>query len=176
MCELSMQQLASASWFRALDAAKAKGAPELNDFLPPDPDKVQVPEQRFNHQGEAVFYLADTARGAALECDVDDGKPVWVQRIRLAKLERILDLTGDHSLLKCAAIFCGSKEPNVCRPDDLQPQYRVPRFVAECARHAGACGLLAPSAKSGTNLVLFRWERNDFAVEGGPQKKNTPDE
>jgi hypothetical protein len=106
-----------------------------------------------------------------------------VQRIRIARAEKILDLTKAHvgpgvspglpeqelQLLISAATYCGPAEP-VCRPQHLKPEYRVPRFVAEGAREAGAHGLLVPSTKEGTNLVLFTWRDEDVSPEGEPQK------
>ena len=44
------------------------------------------------------------------------------------------------------------------------------RFVAECAREAGAHGLLVPSTKEGSNLVLFTWRDQDISAEGEPQQ------
>lgn len=186
--QLPLIALEAKSWYRGIEQ---KTKPKFDDFLPLDPARVAVPEQRFNHQGERVFYLANTARGAALECSEENSKPIWVQRIRIARAEKILDVTKNSTgsmavreesnsktsrphvlpvdFLISAATYCGPREP-ICRPEHLKPEYRVPRFVSECARQAGAHGLLVPSTKEGTNLVLFTWRDEDVTAEGQPQK------
>lgn len=168
MREQPLISLPARSWYRGVEEKDQRGTPGFEDFLPPDPHSVAVPEQRFNHQGERVFYLAESARGAALECS-EEGKTVWTQRIRIAGADRILDLTGDPDLVSEAATYSGELE-RLCRPPHLKPEYRVPRFVAECARYAGVNGLLVPSTKEGTNLVLFTWRDEDVSPQGEPQR------
>lgn len=154
------------SWYHGVEQ---EHKPIFRDFLPLDPTQVAVPEQRFNNQGERAFYLSDSSRGAARECANEEAENVWVLRIGVARIEKILDLTGSPTLLTQAATYCGQPEP-VCRPPHLKPEYRVPRFVADCARHAGLHGLLVPSTKEGTNLVLFVWRDEDLTPEGEPQQ------
>src|SRR5437660_9556261 len=84
--QIPLMSLDQRSWYRGIEQ---KQKPSFHDFLPPEPQKVELPEQRFNHQGERVFYLAESARGAALECADDQGAIVWVQRIRVAGAEKI---------------------------------------------------------------------------------------
>jgi RES domain-containing protein len=159
-------------WFRGL-ACSASSAPRANDFLPPDPHRIAVPEQRFNHQGQRVFYLSDSARGAALECREEDEREIWVQSFRAGVLGHILDLAsagGDRNgVVVEAATYSGDAEDGIKRPLHLQPQYLVPRFLADCARSAGVAGLLVPSVEEGTNLVLFRWDDRQVRAEGEPE-------
>jgi hypothetical protein len=164
----------SSVWFRGLVCTN--GAPDPQDFLPPDPCRIVVPEQRFNHQGQRVFYLSNGERGAALECrdDGDDNRDIWIQRFRTAALSKILDLasaaSGSDQIVIEAATYCGEAPDDIKRPPHLQPEYSVPRFVADCARLASASGLLAPSVEEGTNLVLFQWNDHEVRPEGKPQK------
>jgi hypothetical protein len=157
------------TWFRGMVAEKRK-ALRSRDFLPPNPRRVTVPEQRFNHQGQRVFYLSNMAKGAALECREDQNDRIFVQEFRVAPLDGILDLcTGpEENLPIAAATFCGEVRDDIKRPPHLKPQYMVPRFVADCARQAGARGLLVASVEEGTNLVLFHWEDADIELVGDP--------
>jgi RES domain-containing protein len=160
-------------WFRGLVCRNR--TPDPQDFLPPDPCRIMVPEQRFNHQGQRVFYLSNSERGAALECrdDEDDHRNVWIQRLHASTLRNIIDLTSaesnDHVVIE-AAMYCADVTDDVKRPSHLQPEYFVPRFLADCARLAGAAGLLVPSVEEGTNLVLFRWDDDQIHAEGKPQR------
>jgi RES domain-containing protein len=165
---LPTRDLEERTWFRGL--AVSKGEPSARTFFPPDPRQVMVPEQRFNHQGQRVFYLSDSPRGAALECREKDDERIWVQKFLVPALDGIADLRCSDALLAAAATFCGEARDDIQRPPHLQPQYMVPRFVADCVRQAGIRGILVPSVQEGTNLVLFRWNDGDIRPVGAPVK------
>jgi RES domain-containing protein len=165
---LATRSLDQRTWFRGL--VVHEGQPTARDFFPPDPRQVMVPEQRFNHQGQRVFYLSDSARGAALECREKDDERIWIQEFRVPALDGIADLRCSDALLAAAATFCGEAREDIQRPRHLQPQYMVPRFVADCVRQAGIRGFLVPSVQEGTNLVLFRWTDDDVRPVGAPVK------
>jgi RES domain-containing protein len=170
--QIALITLAPGPWFRGLVCKN--GAPTPQDFSPPDPRRIVVPEQRFNQQGQRVFYLSNSERGAALECRdaSDDQRHIWIQRFEIAALEDILDLcsadSASNAVLIEAATYCGDAANGIKRPPDAQPQYLLPRFVADCARLSGAAGLLAPSVEEGTNLVLFRWNDRQVRPESEP--------
>jgi RES domain-containing protein len=168
---LPRRRLELSNWFRGIEAADSK-RPEPKDFFPPDPARVAIPEQRFNHQGQRVFYLSDSLRGAALECKESATGAIWVQEFAAAPMGDLIDLSSGtgNSIVREAAIFCGDVDPNIARPEHLQPQYRVPRFVADCARRHGIRALLVPSTVEGVNLVVFCWREDELAPVAEPQR------
>ncbi len=170
--ESPRKRLEPSNWFRGLEAQDRR-PPKPEDFFPPEPAKVAIPEQRFNHQGQRVFYLSDSPRGAALECKESGTSVIWVQQFATAAIPDVLDLArtaGDRCIAGKAATYCGEVDHGVVRPEHLTPQYRVPRFVADCARRYGVRALLVPSTVEGINCVVFRWEAGDLVPVGDPQQ------
>src|SRR5438309_7902113 len=88
--EVPLSSLGTSSWYRGVEEKDERGTPGFEDFLPPDPGRVALPEQRFNHQGERVLYLAESVRGAALECSEDSKRSVWTQRMLIGHAEKVL--------------------------------------------------------------------------------------
>lgn len=78
-------------WYRARRVNRSKLL-TVRDMYPPDPAEVEIPEGRYNHFGQCVFYLAEEKEGAAQEALGDEGGLAWVQAFRLRKIKRILDL------------------------------------------------------------------------------------
>ena len=166
------RNLEPSHWFRGVEAEGSR-SPAPEEFFPPDPSRVAIPEQRFNHQGQRVFYLSDSVRGAALECKESGMSGVWVQQFEVAAIQDVLDLsasTTERCLARESAMFCGEVDDSIARPEHLKPEYRVPRFVADCARRRGVRALLVPSTVEGINLVIFCWAPGALAAIGTPQQ------
>jgi len=159
------------SWFRArrLDSPVPM---TIDDLRPPDPRKKEIPEGRFNHFGQGCWYLADDPTAAAAEVMSSMERLTWVQEWKIENVSNVLDLRAwqaddnraydhegepiDFPLLPIALIFgdyLNAKPPKESR---WHPEYLVPRFVADAARHAGFSGIWFRSTRSfGENLVLF---------------------
>jgi hypothetical protein len=143
-----------------------------DDLRPPDPNKIAVPDGRFNHGGKPHWYLANKPHAAAVEVAAQGDAVVWIQEWHIEQLENILDLRAwdadgvrsfdepsegptDAPLLAVALIFSDHLRLPV-QKKTRQPEYIVPRFVADAARQAGYSGILFSSAKHlYDNLVIF---------------------
>lgn len=148
------------------------------DMYPPDPAAVKIPEGRFNHFGQRVFYLANSEEGAAKEGLEEPGK-VWLQKFRIENATKILDLTVDpaeepearKNLLTFGLIYGGELRTFVEREKGWKPEYFVPRFIADCARKEGFNGIKYKSSRYYLeNLVLFSWEEESITPLGNPYK------
>lgn len=159
------------NWFRA----RRVDSPipmTIDDMRPPDPQKHSIPEGRFNHFGQACWYLADDPTVAAAEATSSSEKLTWVQEWKIEKVSNVLDLRTWHAdddraydregepidlpLLPIALIFGDYLSAKPERESSWRPEYFVPRFVADGARHTGFSGIWFRSTRSfGENLVLF---------------------
>jgi hypothetical protein len=146
------------------------------DMYPPDPTVIKIPEGRFNHFGQSVFYLANSEVGAAKEALEEPGE-VWLQKFRIEKATNILDLTADPvedpearaNLLTFGLIYGGELRTRVEREKGWKPEYFVPRFIADCARREGFNGIKYKSSRHYLeNLVLFSWEKKAVKPLGKP--------
>jgi hypothetical protein len=150
-------------WYRArrLQDGKLKVTSEM---YPPDPDKVEISEGRFNHFGQRVFYLAESAEGAIKETLDDDEKVGWIQRFVVSS-KKLLDLSeqleeqsGELDLLAFGLIHAGVLEKMTARSKGWKPEYFVPRYIADCARLRSIRGIKFKSTRHfQANLVLFEW-------------------
>lgn len=177
------------TWFRA---RRVQGETRLAtaDLLPPDPRKVQVPEGRYNHAGQAYWYLASTDYAAAAEVVAPGEQMVWVQRFRILELTDVLDVrvwsagewrahteTGepkDFPLLAIGLIFSEALKEEIARDATWKPEYLVPRFIADAAKNQGYRGIIFNSPRhSGDNLVVFD-RTQSFEAIGEPEIYTLP--
>jgi len=159
------------TWYRARRVESGRPF-KVNDLRPPDPEKVEVPEGRFNHFGQAFWYLSSTSDATAAEvCDRGE-RIVWVQEWNIQELQDVLDLRAwlpdedrafddeghrkDIPLLAVALIFGDHATKKPEGGIGWKPEYFVPRFVADVARNAGFSGILFRSPRHyEQNLVVF---------------------
>lgn len=158
-------------WYRARRIEAGKKLSQEYMF-PPDPDDTYIPEGRYNHTGQSYWYLASTKEAAAAEAVKKGERMAWVQKIRIELLENLLDvrpLEADDdrvwtpegelkeiSLVGVALIFSDDLVQWVDRDATVKPEYHVPRFVADAAKHAGMSGIIFRSSRHyDQNIVLF---------------------
>lgn len=165
-------------WRRARKPIGAK-MPTVEDMMPPPPN-LAAAEGRFSHFGQSVFYLANNDQAALAEIlDRDSGENVgWVQDFQVHDAGRILDLRRDVNDAEDESIpivalgliseHLPSLQPN---PDSAwKPEYFVPRFIADVARHEGFDGIMFESRKHYyCNLVLFSWNEDRIEPDGTPR-------
>jgi len=167
--ELPQIKIKEETWFRA---RKVSGSKLLNTggLFPADPEKIEIGEGRYNHFGQSVFYLVEDEYGAAAELLEESGL-VWLQKFKLAKSEKIIDLSHEISeepnagldLLSFGLRYSSVLERRVKKSAGWKPEYFVPRFIADCAKSYGFNGIKFNSSRSySRNLVLFSWEVKDI--------------
>lgn len=150
-------------WYRARKLQNGK-LKETSEMYPPKPDEVEISEGRFNHFGQRVFYLAESADGAIKETLDDDEIVGWIQRF-IINSNNILDLSQqfeepstDLDLLAFGLIHAGVIEKKTQRSKGWKPEYFVPRYIADCARMRDIRGVKFKSTRHyQNNLVLFEW-------------------
>lgn len=156
--------------------ARAEPIRSSKDMYPPNPARVKIPEGRFNHFGQRVFYLANSEEGAAKESLEEPGE-VWLQKFRIEHATNILDLTVDpveepearRNLLTFGLVYGGELRAWVEREKGWKPEYFVPRFIADCARKEGFNGIKYKSSRYYLeNLVLFSWKEKSVKPVGNP--------
>ena len=83
-------RLDESTWYRA---RRVKHGRELgvDDMRVPDPQAVPVRSGRFNHQGQAHWYLASSEHTAAEEVVKEGESIVWMQKWVVEHLEPILN-------------------------------------------------------------------------------------
>ena len=87
--------LEGSTWFRARRIEDGREL-DVDDMRVPDPDRVAIPPGRFNHLGQAHWYLAGSERAAAREV-LDKGEAiVWIQRWTVERLDSLLDQIPDR--------------------------------------------------------------------------------
>jgi len=173
----SRTEIRNQDWFRARLPDKGRLF-TAEDITPPDPELMAIPEGRYNHFGQQVFYLAANEDAAMLETLQGEGGVAWVQKFLVSKADNILDLQPDwfssppldSDLLGYGLIFGGHLEREVERLRGWKPEYFVPRFVADCARFAGFDGIKFSGVRSwASNLVLFKWESETVVPKDAPR-------
>jgi hypothetical protein len=171
IAKLGGSTITDQSWFRA---RRVDGPIPLtiDDLRPPDPNRHTIPEGRFNHFGQACWYLANDPEAAAAEATSAAERLTWVQEWKIERLRDVLDLRAwhadddrvydhdgepiDYPLLPIALIFGDYLNAKPEKESSWRPDYFVPRFVADAARRAGLSGIWFRSTRSfGENLVLF---------------------
>jgi hypothetical protein len=166
--------LPAGHWWRA---RKADGARvfSLKDLQPPPPRQAAA-EGRFNHFGQAVFYLGGTQR-AALRETVDvkaEDRVAWLQEFLIGEIANVLDLrVKDWSeTIAPPLIAVGLTSEYISKSAATtawKPEYLVPRFIADCARYSGCRGIIFNSAKhTDENIVLFTWDDLAITPLGSP--------
>lgn len=137
---------------------------EPNMWHPPS-NRVAVYEGRYNHFGQSFLYLANNEETAFMEVIPEWHKSCSMIQIKINKTIDVLDLRRvnfyveenglDYILLHYMLVHEGTISREAKNPY-IKPEYLVPRFVADCARHYNFDGILFNSTKNnGDNLVLF---------------------
>jgi hypothetical protein len=174
-----LRNIQNSNWYRARKISGGKIFTH-SDMTAPDPDKIQVSEGRFNHYGQSHFYLANTAEGAAKELLANtDEKLAWIQNIIVHNANSILDVRvgfhepepdPDSPVIAMGLIyFSDVLNSAVERNKYWKPEYFVPRFVADAAKHAGFKGILYISNHHySDNLVLFDPSIITYEFKGEP--------
>lgn len=72
-----------------------KGNVTRDDFFPPKPQKVDIPQGRFNRAGERTGYLADHPFVAMLECDIRTGDHFLLSTIKFSNNMRFVFVEPD---------------------------------------------------------------------------------
>ena len=121
--------------------------------------------------GQAHWYLASSEYAAAHEVLNKGEAIVWMQRWNVEQLDSILALVvfepddpdpvtdaqaDDLPLLATAMIFGDHLNRDVDRTGGWKPEYFIPVYVADAAKHAGFKGIRFTSTHSfrDVNLVL----------------------
>lgn len=165
-----------AVWYRAR-TPRGGSSMDVTELQPPDPTRVAIPEGRYNHFGQRVFYLAESSEAAALETLEGQAGIAWTLGFRIKHIELILDLEPEAGfpntglgLLAFGLTYGGHLDRDVQRDQGWKPEYFIPRFIADCARMSGLKGIKFKGTRTWqSNLVLFSW--NDSSVEeiGNPR-------
>lgn len=178
------------SWFRCIRERDGK-PPTPDDFRAPVEDQAwPISEGRFNHSGQAHWYLADHERTAIAEVlDLGAGV-VWTQEFKIDPCVKVLDVStsieGDSSPpeikkieVALALVMMGALDGYVDRNRAWKPGYLVPRFVMDAAKLAGFEGIVYRSARAfeGLNLVLFRrdWRAECVGESKRHEEKEAPE-
>lgn len=180
--KLSREPLGTAKWFRARQVENSKLLGR-DDLFPPDPTAVAIPEGRYNHFGQQVFYLSDTKENAAREILGKAGGLAWVQEFTLSHIVDIANLCKyfiDKSAI--SELLFGLAYTNVLakpveRTLGWKPEYFVPRFIADSLRHAGYKGIIFRSPHHyGENLVLLEFNKAEITSTSEPSLVTLPKE
>ena len=149
----------------------------------PDPDDVVSPG-RFNHLGQAHWYLASSDYTAVAEVVEAEEEIAWLQKWMVGPIEPVLDIVRfgaddsvpltdakaeDLPLLAAAMIFGGHLNRPTDKKTGWKPEYFIPHYVADAAKRAGFKGIRFTSSKGlDVNLVIF--ERDvPIEADGGPE-------
>lgn len=175
MDDFPKTDISGSQWFRA---RRITGGTKLgiDDLRPPDPAKVPISEGRYNHFGQAHWYLADSEVGAADEALQKGETLAWMQRVYMHEGSSILEVSRwwltEHTglpLIAMALVFSRVLERPVDRTTGWKPEYFVPRFVGDAAKVAGFKGVLFTSARHyHRNLVLFDPDSVRYDFRGEP--------
>ena len=146
------------------------------DMLNP-PQSIKIPEGRFNHYGQSHLYLGETEEVCAKEITSEEKELLWLQKYKLIKVERILDVSeyiAPYNIDEIPLFFAGlfhSGIINVQKSKDVSwtPEYFIPRFISDIARFNGMNGIIYQCTKTiGKNLVIFDVKKCAFEFEGEP--------
>lgn len=160
--KLPKESLPRTNWFRG---RRVDNCQLLNvmDMFPPDPKHVPIPEGRYNHFRQCVFYLSENKESAAREVLGNEGGLAWVQEFELSGTTDIANLskgTQEPDPDTSAILFGLSYTHVLVRPVERfvgwKPEYFVPRFIADCVKQIGFKGIIFRSPHHyADNLVLF---------------------
>lgn len=162
---LPKSSIGEPSWFRARRVERSDLISH-EEMLPPDPERIAIPEGRYNHFGQRAFYLAETGEGAAREILGSSGGLAWVQKFELNNITQIANLSRglldtaekDQSVLLFGLTFSKVLAHPVQRTAGWKPEYFVPRFIADCLKREGFKGIRFRSPHHyADNLVLFQY-------------------
>jgi hypothetical protein len=164
----------------------------------PDPDAAVVPVGRFNHPGQAHWYLTATQEAALREVLDEKEKIGWLQRWSVGQLSDVLDLTLEPKTFDYYESFLRDGEPDadalpdtaaaaeiprlalamlagdhLNRPQDRsvgwKSAYFVPLFVMDAAKLRCFRGIRFTSVRGpGANLVIFD-KGADVTAVGDPE-------
>jgi len=169
------------TWFRARHYGDG-ATRSVDDLRPPDPNNVAVPEGRFNHYGQAYWYLASTKDAAVAEVVRPREQTAGVQIWKIERLDNVLDLrpwsaddirvfdkNGDPKnipLLAIGVIFGDQITSLSKRNEGWKPEYMVPRFLADVAKQADFSAVLFKSPRHyDENLVCFNRDAGFEPIE-----------
>ncbi len=172
------------TWFRARPT-KAMADASPDQMMPPNPLKHRIMGGRFNHAEQSHWYLTSSPDSAVSEITSKEECSAWVQEFRVPPLAEILDLRAycaederaldehgeprEYPLLAVALIFGELLYHAQERGAEFHPEYLVPRFVADAAKHKGYAGICHRSPRHyGENLVVFD-PSSVFAQVGMPR-------
>lgn len=164
------------TWYRARKV-QAENILSAADMYPPDPKFVAIPEGRYNHFGQSVFYLSKSKEGAALEVLDDEEGISWVQEFKIEHADKILDLSPgihhtpdpDMDIIAFGLIFGGIIDKQIVRSEGWKPEYFIPRFIADSAKFNSINGIKFKSTRHyDDNLVLFSWNKKNIIPVGEP--------
>lgn len=159
-------------WWRARKPMDGKRL-SIEDMYPP---RFPEAEGRFNHYGQSVFYLASTAEAAMIEILHKDECLAWVQQFCIKEVSNLLDLSNhipaeeDVPILALGLINVKLSSMVPGKESPWKPEYFIPRFIADCAKHQGFNGIIFNSPKHyERNLVLFNWDKNNILPINEPR-------
>lgn len=170
------------NWYRARMVSESRIYTK-NDMMPP-PKTAIISEGRFNHYGQSHFYMGESEYLCASECSHNQSCICWMQKIKINKIDKILDLTKEY--FEYYNTSCTSKVPDLPiaiaglllsgkitkrheTNDCWKPEYFVPRYIADICKEKGFKGIKYPSALSfGSNLVVFDIESLDYVFIDEP--------
>lgn len=168
------------SWWRARKVDSPRGVSIREMF----PARFPEAEGRFSHYGQRALYLASTREAALKEVLNKDERLAWVIELKIRRVKKLLDLSDrsyweEHDVPVLLLGLAHDKLSSM-RPDKQRlwkPEYFVPRFIADCARHQRLRGIIFKSPRHyANNLVLFKWSKCTVVPVGKPsimQLKNT---
>ena len=149
----------------------------LSDMKAPNPLKHIIYEGRYNHFGQSHFYLSFSEETSQLECCKSENAVCWIQKIKIHRLDRVLDLNKlssdfpeNESELLIEGLLVNrtlTKKPQKNR--SWKPQYFVTRFIADICKKNGISAIIYPSSQTqDSNIVIFSPEKLDYEFIGEP--------
>ena len=157
------------------------------DMLPPSPQKIPISEGRFNHFGQAHWYLSDSETLCGAECSHKKNCILWFQKVRINKVSCILDLAKDYidysfipdstriydlPVVVAALLLSGVITKKQEIKGYWKPEYFITRFIADVCKTKGINGILFPSSLlPGKNLVIFDINKTQYEFDGKPELK-----
>jgi len=169
-------EIVNQKWYRARNICSGKllSPPEM---LPPDPHKVVIPEGRYNHFGQSVFYLAENKEACVKEILREGETIAWIQEFQIKKASSVLDLIPDDSheppldlpIIALGLIYGRATQEPVEKTKGWKPEYFVSRFIADCAKSKGFKSVRFKTLRHYfNNLVLFEWSADQITPIGKP--------
>lgn len=161
---VSVSRVSSSPWFRVIKAD--------NDFNEGKFFRPSLAVGRYNRQGQAAFYLADSPKTGVLELLKEDkmatGDQFWVTTLRLRHDLRIVNLAlpfpgtaFTQSFILHGIVLSGATRRN---QGAVHVDYAIPQFLADLIRERDADGIEYTSCREypyrdhvcGTCLVVFK--------------------